>query len=495
MSEKAIIYTIREDEMFGKGNYGQAYLARKPNEKEGEKKLYVIKIPLEDIGEEKQLAFNNDIKIINILSHIPNNTYTSVIYGFKKYDNLKSEKNKEEEYKEKEKEIKVVMLNSQNEIIKEIHNPFYIMDFFSKGILLDYAQSRRLTERLAKFIFKRIIISYKFLHDHGICHLDVKPDNIIFDKNFWPIIIDFGFSERSKDKEGNVILVKTGPITEPYSAPETWKNKEYNGEKADIFSLGAVLFNLLIPRFAFWSARSFDPNYELIMNNNYEKYLNTVNVKNISEDFKKLFFKMVTNRIDERPDLDTILNDDPWLNEVNNLSQNEENQIIEELNGIREDIKTDNEIDIEEKIEEEHLKTRSGNNDEDTTYFEKNIKSKKLPKDRLIINQFIKIKGHLSEVDFMNSLANAINKIFGDNSFVEASGVDLKFEVSFEYKEIDEKEIKKDDDLIKNCKMMIELFEIEQDNYLLEFRRTGGRTFDYYHHFAKIKDILKNKLY
>ena len=141
------------------------------------------------------------------------------------------------------------------------------------------------------------------------------------------------------------------------------------------------------------------------------------------------------------------------------------------------------------------MKTRSGNNDEDTTYFEKNIKSKKLPKDRLIINQFIKIKGHLSEVDFMNSLANAINKIFGDNSFVEASGVELKFEVSFEYEEIDEKEIKKDDDLIKNCKMMIELFEIEQDNYLLEFHRMGGRTIDYYHHFSKIKKILKNKLY
>ena len=92
-------------------------------------------------------------------------------------------------------------------------------------------------------------------------------------------------------------------------------------------------------------------------------------------------------------------------------------------------------------------------------------------------------------------LANAIDNIFGENSFIKASEEDLKFEVSFEYEEIDEKEIKEDDDLIKSCKMMTELFEIEQDNYLLEFNRMGGRTIDYYHHFYKIKKILKKKLY
>ena len=120
------------------------------------------------------------------------------------------------------------------------------------------------------------------------------------------------------------LKIKKGS-TEPYSAPETWKNKEINGEKADIFSLGAVLFNLFIPNFAFWSARSFDLNYKLIMLNDYEKYWNTVNIKNISEEFKKLFFNMVSFKIDQRPNLDTILNDEPWLNEVRNLSQNEEN--------------------------------------------------------------------------------------------------------------------------------------------------------------------------
>ena len=69
------------------------------------------------------------------------------------------------------------------------------MDYFSRGLLVDYA-SRGLTERQIKFIFKKIIESYKFLHEKGgILHLDIKLDNIMMDKNFTPIIIDFGFSE------------------------------------------------------------------------------------------------------------------------------------------------------------------------------------------------------------------------------------------------------------------------------------------------------------
>ena len=68
------------------------------------------------------------------------------------------------------------------------------MDYFSRGLLFSYVASGKLTQRQAKFIFKKLIESFKFLHEKGgILHFDIKLDNIILDKEFTPIIIDFTF--------------------------------------------------------------------------------------------------------------------------------------------------------------------------------------------------------------------------------------------------------------------------------------------------------------
>ena len=70
--------------------------------------------------DEDKKTFNNEIDILNILSQIPDNKYTSIIYNSQKFD----------EGNEK---------------------AFYAMDFFSKGLLFDYVSSGSITERLAKY--------------------------------------------------------------------------------------------------------------------------------------------------------------------------------------------------------------------------------------------------------------------------------------------------------------------------------------------------------
>ena len=58
-------YTYKTDEKFGNGGFGLVYLARKEGEKDGEKKLYVIKIPLENkMDPDKIFNFNNEIDIL-----------------------------------------------------------------------------------------------------------------------------------------------------------------------------------------------------------------------------------------------------------------------------------------------------------------------------------------------------------------------------------------------------------------------------------------------
>ena len=149
MSIKIGKYIIEEDEKFGNGGYGDIYLAKDGEEEGDQKHLYVIKVPRGGrmTGEDKK-TFNNEIDILNILSQIPGNKYTSIIYNSQKFD----------EGKEK---------------------PFYAMDFFSKGLLFDYISSDSITERLAKYIFRKIILGFQFLHSNGICHLDIKAENTI----------------------------------------------------------------------------------------------------------------------------------------------------------------------------------------------------------------------------------------------------------------------------------------------------------------------------
>ena len=120
-----------------------------------------------------------------------------------------------------------------------------------------------------------------------------------------------------------------------------------------------------------------------------------------------------------RTELEDILHS-PWLNEVNNLTKEEEGKIIEELEKIYNDkIKTQKEIDIEEYIKQNELITRSFTDDKSAIFQDKNLRPKKITKERLEINQSIRINGIFNEVDFMNSLAYKIRREF-KNGYIKA---------------------------------------------------------------------------
>ena len=489
MTERCGKFIYKKSEEFGHGDYGLVFLARNEEEKEeGQKKLYVIKIPLGDTMEiNKKLAFNNELEILSILSQVPNNTYTSIMYDHQKFEDL--------EKVEEKKEVSKNEIKEENKEKKKI-KPYYVMDYFSKGILLDYVASGRLTPRHKKYIFKKIIQAYKFLHQNNICHLDIKLENIMFDINFSPIIIDFGFSRKTRDKDGNLILIKTNEGSEPYATPEIWRDKGFYGEKADIFSLGAILFNLVALDRGFDSSSKSDPKYRLIMKKEYDNYWDKVNIPNPPddfEDFKDLYQKMVAYKQEERPSFEEILNH-PWFNEVNNLTQNQENEIKNELKGIHDIIKQGDEVflSIKSKIKEEKLKTRGDETENEEIFKNKELEPKNIPKDRLILNQIIIINGNFCEVDFMNSLYREIKYKFENNSYFKASKENLNMKVIFEDEEDEEEKDKKEH--FGECSMEIGLFKYETGKYLLEFRRTGGKYRDYYKYFLEIKKIITQKM-
>ena len=348
-------YLLRREE-FGSGGFGRVILAEKEEEKEKlEKRLYIVKIPLPNkiITGTNKRNFDNEIKIINYLSHIPNNKFTSIIYDFKKFQD--------------DEEISTDT---------DAPTPYYAIDYFSKGLLFDYAFLNCLSERQVKVIFRNIILGFQFLHRNGICHLDIKPENIVFDKDFWPVIIDFGFSKKFKDENCQKIFVEPEGGSYKYNSPERWKEQEIDGEKSDIFSLGDILIGLVTGCVGFKTSKANDNYYKLINERNYKAYWKKIHQENLPRNFKFLYLGMVDPDPACRTELEDILRS-PWLNEVNNLTKEEEDKIKEELEKIYIDkIKTIKEINIEKYVKTNNLITRSFINDENAIFKDKKLKPK-----------------------------------------------------------------------------------------------------------------------
>jgi len=100
-----------------------------------------------------------------------------------------------------------------------------------------------MNESKARSYYQQIIIGLEHLHSLNILHRDLKPENILIDKHNKCIrITDFGLST-SIDTKDQIISDLAG--TTLYLAPEVIKQTGYQGQAADIWSTGVILFHCI----------------------------------------------------------------------------------------------------------------------------------------------------------------------------------------------------------------------------------------------------------
>ena len=97
----------------------------------------------------------------------------------------------------------------QDEEDIENAQPYYVIDYYSRQILFYYIRyihdlEEGFSEKHAKLIFKKIVEAIKYCHDKNICHLDIKPNNIMIDKDYNINILDFGYSAEIRDENKEV---------------------------------------------------------------------------------------------------------------------------------------------------------------------------------------------------------------------------------------------------------------------------------------------------
>lgn len=392
---------------------------------------------------------------------------------------------------------------------KSIKKQYIILEYAQRGDLSKYIVfcEKGLREKHAKLLFSKILKGVKAMHEKGICHRDLKTQNILLDEKYNPKICDFGFATYISDK------LKDCLGTKRYAAPEIFeKNKCYNGVKIDIFSLGVILFNIVTGLYSFNEAKYNDPLYKFIKENKYNQFWKKLTqVKNVSEEFKKLFVKMVAFWPKDRPSIDEILNGD-WLKEIKELERDEKKLNELELEMYADFLERETIImnSIQKRMETEGNNNNEGNNrssgEDETEYFTDDLIPKKLKPGKNMEN-YIEIKGSLNPVRFMNTLANKIvNK--NENYQIEKSDKKLRFKINVE--QADDEENDKENEEEKednneqneeeenneieesNLVIQIDLFMSNDNDYFLRFLKKSGELEDYYKNIKKIYSYIND---
>ena len=122
---------------------------------------------------------------------------------------------------------------------------YILMDYMPGGTVKDLVRKKgALPVAQAIQIATQLAVAMEVAHIHGIIHRDIKPDNIMFDADGVPKLADLGVARFAADAHLNT---QKGMIvgTPAYMAPEQMMDSHHIDERADIYSLGLVLYEML----------------------------------------------------------------------------------------------------------------------------------------------------------------------------------------------------------------------------------------------------------
>jgi len=144
------------------------------------------------------------------------------------------------------------------EVGEELGRHFFAMDFVEGQSLAAVIGNQPLPPEKAARWMVSIAQAVEHLHSQGVIHRDLKPSNILIDRSDEPMVTDFGLA---KMFDGDPGTTRTGTIlgTPSYMSPEqaSGQNTQVNA-RSDVYSLGAVLYEMLSGRPPFREAKPLD---------------------------------------------------------------------------------------------------------------------------------------------------------------------------------------------------------------------------------------------
>ncbi|KAI5181905.1 serum/glucocorticoid-regulated kinase 2 [Nematocida sp. AWRm80] len=154
--------------------------------------------------------------------------------------------------KTKSQETLDKMINERN-ILTQVHSPFLIhllaafqtedkvyliLPYIEGGELFNLLEEKKtFSEEEARFYLSELLLAVEYLHSNKIIYRDIKPENILLDRDGHIVLCDFGMSIQNT-------MASSYCGTPEYIAPEIIKNESYN-ESVDYYTLGVLLFEMV----------------------------------------------------------------------------------------------------------------------------------------------------------------------------------------------------------------------------------------------------------
>ncbi|WP_084400562.1 protein kinase domain-containing protein [Terrimicrobium sacchariphilum] len=147
-------------------------------------------------------------------------------------------------------------------------------------------------------IFLKVCDAVQFAHEHGVLHRDLKPGNILLREDGEPLVADFGLAKLSAD--GTHSLSVTGHVvgTLENMAPEQAESSKDVDERADVYSLGTILYQMLTGRRHFEATGNIIGDAQALQSHEPPK-LRSIN-PNIDPDLEIITLKALRNDPAER---------------------------------------------------------------------------------------------------------------------------------------------------------------------------------------------------
>jgi len=137
--------------------------------------------------------------------------------------------------------------------------PYLVMEYVHGQPLLEYAATLNIRKRLE--LFRAVCSAVQYAHEHSVVHRDIKPTNILVTEDGAPKLLDFGIAKvvgASEDAARQLTVAGERPMTPAYASPEQVRGEPVTAA-TDIYSLGAVLYELLTGRRPALNGRGPEP--------------------------------------------------------------------------------------------------------------------------------------------------------------------------------------------------------------------------------------------
>ncbi|CAG8437068.1 10505_t:CDS:10 [Ambispora gerdemannii] len=144
--------------------------------------------------------------------------------------------------------------NNEKRVLEQVNHPFLVnlwgsfqdnanlymvMDYVVGGELFSVLRkAKRFPDHVAKFYAAEVLLAFEYLHSKDIIYRDLKPENLLLERNGHIKITDFGFAKHVPHRTWTLCG------TPDYLAPEIIQSKGY-GKAVDWYSLGILMFEML----------------------------------------------------------------------------------------------------------------------------------------------------------------------------------------------------------------------------------------------------------